>query len=110
MTEPKKDPPLLHVYPHDQWHGQVYIVGNADGLRQLKFAVDRALEGAEKKSQSSGSADAFVSDGEGYSVIVIRADSPWNGLIWNKLAVPYTEEMAAEKNPDALRPWNLETS
>lgn len=89
--------PTLHIYGQYTWHGEAVIVGDVAGLTVLKRAVDEAL------AAGSGGASAFVTDGEGYDVIVARTDEA--GM--EALAHPYTDEAATGGNDRLTHPSRL---
>jgi hypothetical protein len=88
---------VVHIWGQGAWHETAYIRGNRSGLERLKRAVDEALEAG------SGSAEAYVSDGEGYD-IDIRIVSDKDAEM---LAVPYFEDIAREDETrdDLIFPW-----
>lgn len=89
----------IHIYAQSQWHDEAYIVGNHSALRTLRDAIDKALLSGNGMAE----VQTFAEDGEGYDIHVMSV--PEETL--HKLAVPYTSEMAAEKNDAALRPWMI---
>lgn len=89
---------MVHVYGQAAWHDTVYIVANAAGLKALKSAAERAL------FQGSGEVRAFAADGEGYDMVIIRLDGDEE---WLRLALPYSEDFAAENRGEAVWPWHL---
>jgi hypothetical protein len=85
---------LLHIYPQYQWHCEAYIVGNTEALTELRDALNRAIESG--KAETTGKKDGvFVSDGEGYDVVVIPVNEPWESETWNKLMYPYSDPIAS---------------
>lgn len=84
---------LLHVYPSGFPHSEVYIAGTADALRELKNAIDKALEDGKSVSE-----EFFTNDGEGYSIVVASVDE--NTL--SSYVEPY-----ADLQRDGLGPWLL---
>jgi hypothetical protein len=94
---------LLHIYNQRIWHDPVYIVGTKTALERLKNAIENAIASGEGKKE----AEAFFwcNDGEGYNVIVKQDNSDWRNGNWAKRAVPYKDEIAAEKRNDALQPY-----
>jgi len=66
------------------------------GDRQYqKEAIENAIENGEHKVPAF-----FTSDREGFSLYVVcRDDNKWDNR-----AVPYFDEMATEKNPNAIYP------
>lgn len=94
------DSAYLHLYGQEQWHGDAYIIGNTAGLKALRDAIDRAL--ANEKGADSLS--AFVNDGEGYYTGVVKIDKPED---FDRLAVPYNDEIAQDHRDDAIWPWQI---
>lgn len=97
---------LVHVHGQKAWHDDVYIVGNRAGLTVLHDAVNRALNNPDE----TASTEAFVSDGEGFELVIIHNDQPWQSDSWRRAAVPYTEEYARENRRNTVWPWNLTNS
>jgi hypothetical protein len=60
---------LLHVYASESPHSEVYIAGTANALKELKKAIDQALD-----NDKSVSEEFFTNDGEGYSILVAVVD------------------------------------
>ena len=83
----------LHIYGQGAWHDDVYIVGNEIALMKLKDVIEGALTNQNHQD------NFFVSDGEGYCVKVSNVDNI------EKYGSPYWEEVAQDKNPNALYPW-----
>lgn len=100
MRHNRWQPPRLHVYAQAFWHEDAYIVGNVEGLRALRRAIDAAL-----KVGHAESAELSCGDGEGYCVRVFRVEG---AEPWPRLAVPYTDEYAREAREGAIRPERLE--
>ncbi len=100
--EDRQDPLLLHIHGQVDWHGEAFILGNKDGLIALRNAINEAI-----KTTKPGKAEVCVSDGEGFHVYVIMDNSSWHDKSWMKAALPYTDEVAGEKNKDAVWPWQL---
>lgn len=91
--------PIVHLYAQYQWHEDAYILANREGLLALQKAIAEALE------KGHGSAEAFVGDGEGFSIRVVVKDEDLSA--WREVAVPYFSDAACEKNAKALWPWDL---
>lgn len=91
---------LLHIYSQEQWHDNAYIVGDEAGLLELRAAIDEAL--ARGESQRT----AYVNDGEGYHIKVIKA----NEAAMECLAVPYTDKLAVERQPHRVWPHSLRST
>lgn len=85
----------LHIWGQACWHDPVVIIGNTDALKTLKHAIESAIENGEHKVSAF-----FTSDREGFSLYVVCKDDNK----WDNRAVPYSDEMAAEKNPNAIYP------
>ena len=76
--------PVVHLHAASFWHDDAWIVGNREGLEQLRAAIDRALD------KGGTHASAFVNDGEGFTCFVaLESDADMN-----RLNVPYTDEVA----------------
>jgi hypothetical protein len=95
---------LLHIYAQQQWHDNAFIIGDREGLEILREAIDKALQ-----TDGPINANVFANDGEGYTVVILCTESHCEmvNAYWDKLAVPYTDEVAAEKNEDAIWPEML---
>lgn len=91
--------PVVHLYAQYQWHDDAFIVANREGLLALQRAITEALENGH------GSTEAFVGDGEGFSVRIVVKDEDLSA--WREVAVPCISDIAREKNPKALWPWDL---
>lgn len=66
-----------------------------------KSAIDAALQhGAESLA-------AFANDGEGYYTAVVKIDDQEE---FNRLAVPYTDEIAKESRDGVVWPWDMESA
>ena len=90
--------PLLHIHEQKQWHDDVHIIGNAQGLKRLHLAIGRALQ------LGRGYAEVYTADGEEYTVLVHANNEPWQSDVWRLAALPYTHEIARETRPDARWP------
>jgi len=76
------------------WHCDQNIVGNKAGLVLIKEAIQTAID------NEKGIAEVFTSDGEGHHIVVQCVTET------KCLAVPYTDEIASEKNEKAIFPWS----
>jgi len=92
---------LLHIYGQDAWHDSVHIAGNREALEELRETIDEALCGVPY------SMEAMVNDGEFYDVRVVLLEGDWDAEYWQRLAVPYSADCAAEKREQAIMPWML---
>lgn len=59
----------LHVYGQYSYHSEATIRGTIAGLTALREAISKALEGGK------GCARVIASDGEGYSLQVLRVNT-----------------------------------
>jgi len=78
---------ILNIYGQDSEHEYARIVGNTEGLQDLKDALDNALiSHFDKATVPSDNKPLYASDGEGYVVIIERHDDEWgdNESFWNK--------------------------
>ncbi|MCM3442684.1 hypothetical protein AB3Z07_02765 [Metabacillus halosaccharovorans] len=74
---------VLHIYAQDAWHQEAYIVGNKEGLLELRNAIDEALKSKEAV------ANVFPTDGEGYDAYVLLVDENEEDK-FHSLKLPYT--------------------
>ena len=99
---------LLHIYAQEAWHDDAFIVGDRLGLEVLREAISQALEkGRVSTYDVTGGSSVYTTDGEGYTVRIICDDSGWQEEFWCSLSLPYTDEIAQDKNPDAKGPWDI---
>lgn len=76
---------FLHIYAQHTHHKEAFIVGNKEGLLELRAAIDEALINGQ------GKGDFFPSDEEGYDTYVsLIADEDED--LFNSLEMPYTEQ------------------
>lgn len=78
---------ILNVYGQEAWHTEVRIVGNQEGLLELRNTIDKAIK--DGKAVSSGDDCVFASDGEGYDVEIECHNDEWGikggkDSFWNK--------------------------
>ena len=92
--------PIVHVHGPGFWHNDAYIVGNRQGLEDMKAAIDQAL------SKGESQAVEYVCDGEGYDLYIQLIDKPRDCEEWKNAALPYTSQDASEKRKDAVWPWD----
>lgn len=84
---------LLHVYASEFPHSEVYIAGTANALKELRKAIDNALD-----NDKSISEEFFTNDGEGYTILVASVDEP----TMSSYVEPY-----AELQRNGPGPWLL---
>lgn len=88
----------LHIHGQDYYHEPAFIVGTPESLVALKKAIDRALQ------KEAAISNTFASDGEGYSLVVIKVED--TDKYWDNPLLPYSDEMC--KNPFAWSgPYDL---
>ena len=87
--DPKEEPKeaVVHMYAQEQWHSDGWLVANREGLKALRKAIDKAL--TLKASVNSTAIEVFASDGEGYTLFVVRDDEDVRGM-----QVPYVDPIA----------------
>ena len=59
--------PTLHIYQQYQWHDSPRIIGNLQGLRALRDAIDACI------TEREFSTLVFCEDGESYAIEVVWA-------------------------------------
>lgn len=89
----------LHVYAQSQWHDDAFVAGDRKSLEDLRSAIDRALAHGDGRAKAT----SFTNDGEGFDVHVLLLDDK----TMDRLALPYTDEIASEKKDAALWPASL---
>lgn len=88
---------ILNIYGQAMEHLDARIIGNREGLTELRDAINSALmSGAESppemqkaKTLNRDSDQLYASDGEGYSVLVVCKNDEWGikggeDSYWNK--------------------------
>ncbi len=78
---------ILNIYGQEAWHCEARIIGNKEGLLELRATIDKALK--DGLAIPSGDLPLYASDGEGYEVIVECHDDDWGQAggeesFWNK--------------------------
>ena len=64
---------IVNIYGQEAWHEEARIIGNLEGLTELRDTLDRAI--ATGNSETNDTDDpVFASDGEGYVIEVKRID------------------------------------
>ncbi len=66
---------ILNIYGQESHHTNARIIGNRDGLLELRDAIAKAIK--TSKSRTSTDEPLFASDGEGYEIIVECHDDAW---------------------------------
>ncbi len=58
----------LHVYGQKDRHDDVFVIGNVEGLKRLRDALNSVLSGSKNEAKET----SFAQDGEGFNVYVKR--------------------------------------
>jgi len=86
---------MIHIYGQAWEHDDCWIVGDRESLTALRDKIEAVLDGDPPKNLN-----VFASDGEGYTLRVkMIGDCP-------NLRLPYTDELAEDKRPDAVEYWD----
>jgi len=78
---------ILNIYGQEAWHGEARIIGNKEGLMELRDAIERAIK--DGGATAGNEWDLSTSDGEDYDVIVECHNDEWGcyasqDSYWNK--------------------------
>tara|TARA_B100001778_G_scaffold330827_1_gene333975 strand:- start:5111 stop:5416 length:306 start_codon:yes stop_codon:yes gene_type:complete len=83
--------PLVQIYGQGDCHDEAFICGSEAGLRALGEALIAAADSGQSK------VEAFVSDGEGYDIHVLRRNYQQMLGVW----FPYHDlPEGMSRNPD----------
>jgi hypothetical protein len=97
------DQALLHVYGQETSHNPVHVLGSRAGLAALEGAVRRAVT---DPTGVGATPTVWPSDGEGYRVIVVRAD---NESFFEQQCVPYFgDDWRGSEKPRMMMPTELD--
>ncbi|MGE6630561.1 hypothetical protein [Bacillus sp. NPDC077027] len=88
---------LGQLYAQDSWHMEACIIGNKEGLLELRDAIDVALQ------KKIGVAHLFPADYEGYETYVALVDED---EVFESLCLPYRDEYA-QSEENALDPFDI---
>lgn len=86
---------MLHIYSPIWQHADGYIIGDRWALEDLRDALDRAISSKEPTSFN-----AFVNDGEGYTVHVAWLSEQ----DVDRLSLPYTDADEMERSNRGIAP------
>ncbi|SHH21482.1 hypothetical protein [Virgibacillus chiguensis] len=89
---------ICNIYAQDSWHMESFIIGNKEGLLELKNAIDEAL------NNKIGEAELFPSDFEGYTTYVALVEDEEK---FAKLCMPYTNEQGVGKEEYSIHPIDV---
>ncbi|MCY7500445.1 hypothetical protein [Bacillus pumilus] len=90
---------ICHIYAQKSWHMDSYIIGNREGLIELKSAIDQALK------SNVGQAELFPSDLEDYTTYVALVNDKEE---LDSLIMPYIDEDNDDEN--LIHPVDIVTS
>src|SRR5258708_13929517 len=93
------EPPMANLYAQDSWSQNAHIVATPNALRQLKDAIDRALD-----NQTPQTSPLSASDGDPYDLIIIPLE---NVATIDKLTLPYVEDPARDWRVGTIDPRAL---
>lgn len=88
----------LHIYGQPAPHSTVYIVGDVDGLRTLRNAIDYAIASTDKATAVSCAAD-----GEGF-VVQVKSVNP---SVMPTMMLPYTDAIYSAKENEGTPPYRI---
>ena len=91
--------PILHVHPQEFYHSDAYLVANREALAALKARIEEAL------STGDAAVEMTAADGEGYELKIQVINKPIASEDWENAALPYSDECAQDKRPNAVWPW-----
>ncbi|WP_077301388.1 hypothetical protein [Virgibacillus pantothenticus] len=89
---------VCNIYAQDSWHTESFIIGNRQGLIDLRNAIDEALK------NKVGEANLFPSDFEGYTTYIALLEDE------NKFAdlcMPYTNEPGVGTDENSIHPIEI---
>jgi hypothetical protein len=88
--------PLLHVYGQGKWHSPVHIIGNREGLMNLRDAINEALNFKIAEHECT------TNDGEGFVIKVAKVTQNYDDL-----RLPYYKEVAKDTRDEVTSPEDL---
>lgn len=100
--------PIVHIFPQSHQHDDASIVGNHEGLRRLRDAINLLLQEQVNRPEeilASSSPAMIACDGEGYVIQVIKIEGDSEAM--KSVAMPYTDESARESRDTAKYPYEL---
>lgn len=98
FNEYRKSQNFCHVYAAEQWHDNVYIVGDEKALQRIKRAIEKALV------EGHGICTLRPNDDETYQLHVLKTTNP---KLQDKLVLPYTEDVAIDKTDNKIHPFQM---
>ncbi|PQZ57295.1 hypothetical protein CQZ94_10705 [Bacillus sp. MYb209] len=93
-----KDYKICHIYGQQMWHDQAIIIGNKEGLEQLKNMIDIALN--ENQSEEV----FYPVDLAGYNLKIMCVEDDEK---LEHLSLPYHDENYYTKSDDEISPENI---
>lgn len=93
--------PYLHIYGQKLWHDEAIIVGNKTALKELREAIDNAIQYGEGRLVTS------TSDGEGYELFIsCLPGETENNKEWQQITLPYHDKEMYVPNEDEFDPFS----
>lgn len=91
---------ILQIYAQSGPHDRAFICGTVGELKQLRDSLDLML----LENRDEAYLDTFTSDGEGYTLKIMRLKEE----DFDKIINPYIDKIFSEK-PSNIRkhPWSL---
>ena len=97
---------LCHLHSASFWHDDAYLIGNRAGLEAIHQQLGELL--SQPEGEWVRECELYCSDGEGFSLIMVRDDTPWYDQTqqrsWNH-QLPYSDELARDEH--GARPYDL---
>ena len=91
---------ILQIYAQSGPHDRAFICGTEDDLKQLRDTLDLML----MENWDESYLDTFTSDGEGYTLKIMRLKEE----DFDKIINPYTDELFSEQpSKNKKHPWFL---
>ena len=80
---------ILNIYGQEMEHCDARIIGNKEGLTELRDTINNALMSGGKAKTLRTHDPLFASDGEGYNILIECHDDKWGieggeDSFWNK--------------------------
>lgn len=89
---------VCNIYAQESWHMESFIIGNKQGLIELKNAIDKAL------NNRIGEADLFPTDFEGYTTYVALVEDEEK---FANLCIAYTNEPGVGADKNSTHPTDI---
>lgn len=96
MTEKNKRK-LVHIFPQEEHHGEARIMGNREGLLELKYAIEEALK------TGIGQCRLLPADDEGYPCYVMLNEEEVTSPFLKRMKLPYAT-LLDDYNDETIHP------